>query len=176
VLLPDGRLFSTMRTWTGHIWFSVSDDDGHTWRSPEILRCRDDGEPVLHPLAPCPIYALADGRYLLVYHHNNGHVGEHNQRDAIWHTNHLNFVRNPAFIAVGAFRADAHQPVWFSQPTQILDTDGIPIGPKGTAEIATYTSLTEWRGKRVLWYPDRKYYLLGRHLPDSLLADMAVPV
>jgi len=174
VLLPDGRLFCTMRTWTGHVWFSVSDDDGHTWRSPEILRYRDDGEPVLHPLVPCPIYALADGRYLLVYHNNNGHVGEHNQRDVIWRTNHLNFVRNPAFIAVGAFRPGAHQPVWFSQPKQILDTDGIPIGPKGTAEIATYTSLTEWRGKRVLWYPDRKYYLLGKVLPDALLADMTV--
>ena len=39
-LLPDGRLFSTMRTWTGEIWYSVSDDDGHAWRRPEILRYR----------------------------------------------------------------------------------------------------------------------------------------
>jgi len=84
--------------------------------------------------------------------------------------NHAVFCRS----AVGAFRPSAHQPVWFSQPKQILDTDGIPIGPKGTAEIATYTSLTEWRGKRVLWYPDRKYYLLGKVLPDALLADMTV--
>ena len=47
-------------------------------------------------------------------------------------------------------------------------------GNAGTAEIATYTSLTEWRGKRVLWYPDRKYYLLGKYIPDEMLSDMTV--
>ncbi|NCQ30619.1 MAG: hypothetical protein AUJ96_05760 [Armatimonadetes bacterium CG2_30_66_41] len=175
VLLPDGRLFTTMRAWTGHVWYSVSTDDGHTWRPPAIMRYRDGGEPVLHPLAPCPIYALRDGRYLLVFHNNDGRVGTHNQRDVHWNTNHLDFVRNPAFLAVGEFRPDAEQPLWFSPPKQLLDTDGIPIGPKGTAEIATYTSLTEWRGQRILWYPDRKYYLLGKYLPDELLGDMTVP-
>ena len=54
-------------------------------------------------------------------------------------------------------------------PHKLLDTEGVTIGPKGTAEIATYPSLTEWRGHRMLWYPDRKFYLLGKHLPDSLL-------
>lgn len=175
VLLPDGRLFTTMRTWTGEIWYSVSADDGHTWRPTEILRYRDGGEPVLHPLAPCPIYALADGRYLLLFHNNNGHVGAHNQRELNWKTNHLNFVRHPAFIAVGEFRPGAHQPVWFSAPRQILDTQGVTIGPKKSAEIATYTSVTEWRGRRMLWYPDRKYYLLGKELPDALLAELTVP-
>lgn len=175
VRLRDGRLFVVMRTWTGNIWYSVSDDDGATWRKPEVLRYHDGGEPVEHPLAPCPVYALRDGRYLLLFHNNDGEIGNRNQREKRWRTNHLNFLRNPAFIAVGEFRPDAHQPIWFSQPKKILDTDGVPVGPKGTAEIATYTSLTEWLGTRILWYPDRKYYLLGRILPDSLLADMRVP-
>ena len=61
VLLPDGRLFVTMRTWTGTIWYSVSADDGQTWYPPEILRYKDDGEAVKHQRAPCPIYALSDG-------------------------------------------------------------------------------------------------------------------
>jgi hypothetical protein len=42
-------------------------------------------------------------------------------------------------------------------------------------EIATYTSLTEWRGRRTLWYPDRKHFLLGKYLTDALHADMKVP-
>ena len=84
-------------------------------------------------------------------------------------------MRHPAFIAVGAYRHEAHQPIWFSAPKQILDTQGVPVGPKGTAEIATYTSITEWRRKRVLWYPDRKHYLLGKLIDDELLADMNVP-
>ena len=48
------------------------------------------------------------------------------------------------------------------------------VGPKRTAEIATYTSFTEFKGRRTLWYPDRKYYLLGKHITDELLADMTV--
>jgi len=175
VLLPDGRLFCTMRAWTGHIWYSVSDDDGETWRPPEVLRYTDGGEPLKHPLAPCPIYALRDGRFLLLFHNNDGHVGKHNQREKRWKTNHLNFLRHPAFIAVGEHRPGKHQPIWFSRPKQILDTQGVPVGPKGTAEIATYTSLTEWQAKRVLWYPDRKHYLLGKVLTDELLADMNAP-
>ena len=175
VLLPDGHLFTTMRTWTGEIWYSVSDDDGRTWRTPEVMRYRDGGDPVLHPFAPCPIYALNDGRYILLFHNNNGQVGTHNEREVKWKVNHLNYIRNPAFIAMGEFRPKAKQPIWFSAPKQILDTQGVIVGPKKTAEIATYTSITEWKDQRMLWYPDRKYYLLGKRLPDSLLADMTVP-
>jgi len=162
VLLPDGRLFTTMRTFTGHIWYSVSQDDGDSWHPPEVLRRCDDGEPMRQPIAPCPIYPFEDGTYLLVFHNNDGHVGPYGPRDVM-------FNRRPAFVAVGTYHATAHQPVWFGEPKQILDTDGVPLGPKGTAEIATYTSLTHWRGQWVLWYPDRKYYLLGKRLTPSLL-------
>jgi hypothetical protein len=78
--------------------------------------------------------------------------------------------RRPAFITVGTYHPDAHQPIWFSAPKQILDTDGVPVGPKGTSEIATYTSLTHLKGKRTLWYPDRKHFLLGKHITDGMLA------
>ena len=82
--------------------------------------------------------------------------------------------RRPAFIAVGEFRPGAHQPVWFSKQKQILDTDGVVVGLKGTNEIATYTSFTIYKGKQVLWYPDRKYYLLGKYITDEMLADMSI--
>jgi len=174
VVMPDGRLFTTMRTMTGYIWYSVSEDDGETWCETEVLRYKDGGEQVAHPLSCCPIYPLSDGRYLLLFHNNPGKRLGHDQSELEWKTNHLNFIRNPTFIAVGEFRPDAHQPIWFSQPKQILDTNDIPVGPKKTAEIATYTSMTEWHGRRVLWYPDRKYYLLGKYITDELLADMPV--
>jgi hypothetical protein len=46
---------------------------------------------------------------------------------------------------------------------QILDTDGVIVGSKKTAEVGTDPSLTaEWRGRRTLWHPDRKYYLFGQ--------------
>ena len=175
VLLPDGRLFCTMRTMTGYIWYSVSDDDGATWRAPEALRTQDGGEPIPQPIAPCPVYALDDGRYLLVYHNNDGRFGPYDQFREHWDCNQANFNRRPAFIALGEFRPAAHQPIWFSPPQQFADTDGVPVGPKNTAEVATYTSLTEYRGQRVLWYPDRKYFLLGKYITDECLAELVVP-
>ena len=174
VVLPDSRLFTTMRTLEGHVWYSVSGDDGAHWRPTEMLRYRDDGRGIEHPLSCCPIYPMSNGKYLLLFHNNPGRRLGHDQSELEWKTNHLNFVRNPMFVAVGQFRPDAHQPIWFSAPKKLFDTDDIPVGPKKTAEIATYTSMTEWRGRRVLWYPDRKYYLLGTCITEELLADMPV--
>jgi len=175
VLLPDKRLFTVMRTMTGHIWYSVSEDDGETWRDPEVLRYKDGGEIVNNPIASSPIYSLSDGRFLLVFNNNNGKKGEYDQFKKIWDKNQVSYLRNPAFIAVGEFRADAHQPVWFSNPKQILDTQGIIYGPKGTASVAMYPSLTEKDDKRILWYPDRKHFLLGKYITDEMLRDMRVP-
>ena len=170
VLLPDGRLFTVMRTMTGYIWYAVSSDDGATWTGPEVMRYADGGEPVPHPMSPCPLYALDDGRYLLIFHNNSGKRGRYDQFDLEWKCNHANFLRNPTYLAIGHFQADAHQPLRFDQPVELLDTGGVKIGPKGTAEIGTYPSLTEREGKRTLWYPDRKYYLLGKHLTDEVLS------
>lgn len=173
-LLPDGRLFCVMRTMIGRIAYSVSDDDGDSWTPPEVLRYRDGGEEVKNPIAPSPLYALADGRYILLFNDNDGRRGPYDQFRKTWRQNQLNHLRHPAFIAVGAFRPGARQPLWFSAPKEILDTDGVVFGPKGTASVAMYPSLTEWRGERILWYPDRKHFLLGRRLPDSLLANLMV--
>ena len=49
VLLPDGRLFTEMRTANGDIWYTVSDDDGHTWRKTEVLRYRGRRGPDAQP-------------------------------------------------------------------------------------------------------------------------------
>ena len=172
VLLPDGRLFATMRTMTGYVNCSVSEDNGKTWREPEALRFRDNGDFIEHPLSPCPIYSMSDGRFFLLFHNNPGeHLGFSQFKDN-WEQNEANFFRNPTYISIGHFVADAYQPVWFAKPYKLFDTDDIAIGPKETAEIATYTSYIEWKGKRILWYPDRKYYLLGRILTDELLASI----
>jgi len=173
VLLPDGRLFVSMRTMEGHVWYSLTDDDGDTWRDPEVLRLRDDGAPLKHPLSCCPIYPVGDGLYMQLYHNNDGTVGQYSQFCRNWKTNHLNYIRNPMYVSIGAFKPEAHQPIWFALPEVLFDTDDVPVGPKATAEIATYTSVTEHRGRRVLWYPDRKFYLLGRVIRDDWVEGLA---
>jgi BNR repeat-like domain len=169
VLLPDGRLFTTMRTMTGYIWCSISADDGATWSTPKAMFYSDKGEPIKHPLSPCPLYALEDGRFLLLFHNNDGTRGEASMFKRRPKKNQANHVRNPTYIAVGHFKPEAAQPIWFDAPIKLLDTNDVIIGPKGTAEIGTYTSITEYKGKRILWYPDRKYFLLGKYLTDDVL-------
>ena len=59
---------------------------------------------------------------------------------------------------------DAQQPLWFSEPVELLNSGDVALPPKMTAEIGTYPSITEFKGKTVLWYPDRKRFLLGKYL------------
>ena len=174
VVFPDGRLFTTFRTRTGRIWYTVSSDDGESWRKLEILCYRDKGEPFKHPMTCCPIYQLKDGRYLLFFNNNDYFASAQKAGLSMPEGMGIFTHRRPAFIAVGEFRPDAYQPIWFSKPKQILDNDGVIVSLKGTNEIATYPSFTMYKGKQILWYPDRKYYLLGKYITDEILADMNV--
>jgi len=167
VLLPDGRIFTVMRTFTGYIYWAVSSDDGATWTKPAPLREYDGGPMIKQPIASCPVYPLGNGLFFLLHHNNDGHLGEHGPQHALHN-------RRPAFIRLAEFRPAAEQPLWFSQARQILDSDGICIGPKQTCEIATYTSFTAYEGKRILWYPDRKFFLLGKILTDEIMDGLKV--
>lgn len=168
VLLPDGRLFMTMRTVTGRIWYTVSDDGGLSWRTPEVLRYSDVGSEVPHPKSPCPLYRLRDGRFLLFFHNHDGFGYGAN---GPWDMN----ARRPLFVTVGEFRSNAHQPIWFSVPKLFCDTQGVGVGPENLIWLAMYSSLTEHNGRRIFWYPDRKHFLLGREIRDDWLQDMRAP-
>jgi hypothetical protein len=167
-LLPDGRLFLSIRTGNGNIWYSVSEDDGETWRQTEVLRYRDGGEPILNPDSPAPIYGLEDGRYILFMqnHDGYGHGGQGPFE--------LN-ARRPQFLAVGEFQPGAHQPIWFSEPLLFADTQNVGVFPLYFKWLSMYASLTERDGQRTFWYTDRKIFALGRHITDEMLAGLTIP-
>ena len=174
VRLPDDRLFCVMRTCSGYIWWSQSADDGGTWCSPRPLLDRDFGKPLLNPVGCDPIYQLADGRYLLLYSNNRGDLASGGAADA--------GPRRPCYAALGEFRPAADQPVWFSPPKLLMDTDDCGVdGVKNTPEtprnsgLSMYASFTTRNGNNVLWYPDRKFFLLGKCITAEFLADMTVP-
>ena len=171
VLLPDNRLFAVMVNHTGALWYSVSEDDGANWQETQPLCYQDNGERVLHPPSSGPLYALGDkpGRYIIIYHNNDGSMNAGIRPGP----NALN--RRSAFVSVGEYRPRAVQPVWFSAPKKLADTDAVPAGPEQRTECCTYTSMTEHNGQRVLWYPDRKHFLLGKVISDNWLADCLVP-
>lgn len=168
VRLPDDRLFCTVRTMTGYIWYSLSKDDGEAWSDPRPLRRHDHGELILQPLFCCPIYRLADGRYLLVHHPEFGGINP-------GHSGGAKSNRRPAYIAVGEFRPDADQPIAFSPSRLLMDNDGVGLGPHDRVDIGGYTSFTNRNGNNVLWHPERKFFLLGKRITPAILNGLDVP-
>ena len=168
VRLPDNRLFCTMRTMTGYIWYSVSSDDGHTWFAPRPLRQEDLGQLILQPIFGCPIYQMSDGRYILFHEPEFGGFNPGNSGG-------LTSNRRPCYVAVGEFRPNAEQPIWFSGSKELMDNDGVGIGPLQRVDIGSYGSFTIRNGTNVLWYPDRKFFLLGKNITPDFLSGLEVP-
>ena len=169
VTLPDKRLFCTMRTGSGYIWYTLSSDNGKTWCNPRPLLRRDHGSPILQPLGCCPVYKLADGRYVLLHHNNRGGISDPSN---IWGP------RTPAYLALGEFRSGADQPIWFSESKVFLDNKSLNSAgefQKGCYDLASYTSFTNTKGKNILWYPDAKCWLLGKEVTEKFLNDLKVP-
>lgn len=152
VMLPDGRLFSLLRTGIGYPCWSTSSDGGETWTQPEILLDRDGGAPFLHPVSPCPIYdwkgTEAASGYYYAFVHNKFDFTDKNP----WQN------RGPLFLIAGTYQAGAKQPIWFGEPQLFANRP---------SSNSFYTSSTQVDGKAVLWYPDQKFYLLGRYINDS---------
>ena len=174
VRLPDQSLFCVMRTCSGYIWWSQSTDDGETWCSPRPLLHMDFGLALMNPVGCDPIYPLSDGRYLILYHNNRGGKVAGGSMDAT--------PREPVYASLGEFRAGADQPLWFSPPKLLLATEGIGVdgvkralAERDAGSLSMYASFTNRDGKDVLWYPDRKFFLLGKQITQEFLADMQVP-
>jgi hypothetical protein len=174
VRLPDRSLFCVMRTNSGYIWHSVSKDDGENWSSPRPLLRKDFGQPILQPVNCCPIYQLADGRYVLLHHNNRGDISAKPEKSM--------GPRWPAYIALGEFRPGADQPLWFSESKMLMTHDGVTVNGRREGEpgamnpaIGVYSSFTTRGGNNVLWHPDRKFFLVGKKITDEFLAGLKVP-
>lgn len=168
VRLPDGRLLCVMRTMAGCIWYSVSADDGCTWCNPLPLLRKDHGRPIPEPLCCCPIYRLSDGRYALFHHNNDGRFqGCPKER--------CDLNRRPSFVALGEFRPNADQPIWFSESRLLMDNDGVSVGgPYQRIDLGVYPSFTCRNGNDVLWHCDRKFFLVGKKIDRSVLDGLEV--
>lgn len=166
VPLPDGRLFCVMRSMTGYIWYAVS-NDGCRWCPPRPLRRSDHGDVIQAPLCCTPLYRLHDGRYFLVHQNNNAAIGSGGPLNPL-------HSRRPACIALGEFRPQADQPIWFSASKVWMDNDGVGIGPLGRVECGVYSSMTYLDGCDVFWHPDRKFFLVGKKVTEEALAGLSV--
>jgi hypothetical protein len=170
VRLPDNRLFCTMRSNSGYIWYSLSTDDGANWCNPRPMLRKDFGLPILQPVSCCPIYQLADGRYVLLHHNNRGDYLS--KPEGTWGP------RRPAFIALAEFRPHADQPLWFSESKELMDNGdvGVDGDPNSRQKnIGVYSSFTTRKGNNVLWHPERKFFLVGKKITPEFLHGLTVP-
>jgi len=159
--LDDGRLMTAIRTRNDAVYYALSGDRGKRWTTPEPLRYRDGGEPILNPNAPCPMIELADGRIVLLFY---------NARQS-----NTFGPRNPVWITVGREDLDARQPVTFGEPVKFMEVQGAPPLGSTYVQIASYSSLVEHDGKLLLFYNDCKHWVLFKHVPRELLAEDGEP-
>lgn len=99
-------------------------------------------------------------------HNHDGHYRNYGPTDT-------SFRRRPAYLVPGHFRAGADQPVWFDEPKFFMDHDGVSLGKPDTSgrlDLALSASFAVRNGQPVLWYPDRKFFLLGRIISNEWLA------
>ncbi len=150
VILPDGRIFCSMRTDLGMVFYSLSSDGGKSWTSPKPLYF-DDMTPFVNPISPCPIFDLRDGRYMQLYH-------------GVFNMDSPYYPRNELRRAIGYFDPEHRQPIRFSKETDEiymkLDERADALGY--IKQLAIYGTMTHQNGKNILWYPERKFFLLGK--------------
>ena len=160
--LSDGRLLCLLRTVTGSIQYCLSADFAETWSEPRPLCFRPGGRPVPHPNAPVGFHRMGDGRFLLLFHNNDGTAnGCSGPLD--WR------ARRPVYASVGSeIDNPGGQPLAFSEPRFFYDNGG-PERPHA-GSLALYGTFFEHEGIRYWWYPDAIRFLLGRVVPDGLVS------
>ena len=154
VRLPDNRLFTLFRTTSGFPVWSVSEDEGENWSDPKPLLDKM-GKPYQHPLSPCPLYDRKGGTaasgYYFAFIHNTPPSQDNPYQP-----------RGPLYLIAGHFVPDAEQPIEFGNPQLFINRPSTP--PYGQS---FYTSTTLINGKLILWYPDKKLFLLGKEIDDN---------
>ena len=164
--LADGRLICVFRTLTGANWYALSDDDGRSWDEPRVLRYEPGGNPVLNPMSPSPLYRLHDGRYLLLFYNNDGTANGGKSPVDSKHN------RYPVWLTVGReIPGEREHPLRFGPPKVFASSNGVLLPYTGGTQVAVYPSLVDDGEERILFYPDRKHYLLGKLISDDWLRD-----
>lgn len=153
VELPNGWLFTSLRTLKGCIYYTVSKDGGHTWQEPKPLRYAD-GELFVNPNATPFLCQCGDGKYMQMYY---GRCGGYELMFSF---------RDRLLQAFGTFAPEEEQPIRFCQKAKVFAQVDVAIGLRlhVTPEINVEGSYTYFHGEHMLWYSDRKHYILGKKI------------
>ena len=178
VPLSTGEWLATFRTPVGHMYSALSADHGRTWSEPEPLRYCPNGPLLLQPCAAEPLVKLADGRFVLLFHNNDGSA---NFGFGPW--DHWR-VRTPMWITVGRELRDARgatRIVW-KKPQIVLDNHcvqkSVSDSPEkyGCRTDVNYPQFFEYKDRYFIVYCNRKLDILINEIDPTLVDDFGLPV
>ena len=66
---------------------------------------------------------------------------------------------------------EKEHPLRFGPPKILATSNGVLLPNTGGTQVAVYPSLVDDGEERILFYPDRKHYLLGKYITDEWLRD-----
>lgn len=176
-VLPSGRVLATMRTRTGHPYYSISSDHGVTWTPARPLRFAPGGEKMKHPCGPCQVTCARDGRIIFFFRNDNAPLGE----------GHLCYWanRDPIHCTVGIEMPD-YRPtldpdednagLYFDKPRVILSgvkLDSNEVQPNRKAE---YPQLIQWGDRFFVIYSSQKTDILIKEIPAEMFAGRGLPL
>ena len=116
------------------------------------------------------MFSLEDGRYLCVFYNNPGKRLGYDSNGYPMMAQGMNVTRGPLHLMLGRFDPESKQPIRFGKPLKFIDTDCVALGMyKQCCTAPSYVALTQWKGKTMLWYPDRKYNILGKEITPEIL-------
>lgn len=177
VPLSTGEWFATFRAPVGHILSAISADFGRTWSEPEPLRFCPGGSIIPHPNSAEPLYRLKDGRYILLFHNNDGSA---NFGFGPW--DHWR-VRTPLWIVIGRELTAARGPtriVW-TKPKVLIDNHCVQQTVNTSEEKfgcrtdVNYPQFFETEGRYFVTYCNRKLDILINEVDPALIDDFGLP-
>ena len=176
VALSDGRWVCVMRTYLGSPGFSVSCDQGQSWTPVDRLRYSPAGAFIDHPHTMCPLAKLPDGRFMLLFTHNDG---TRNGAEHIWDGG--NRTRSPQWFAIGReLPGEARNGgLVFGEP-RILVAASDEESPDGfRASTCTGISMPQYlsaAGRHFVQYGLKKEYILLDEIPTEVIDAMTPTV
>jgi hypothetical protein len=170
VPLDRGGLLSVMRTDTGYIYYSTSSDDGVSWSKPAVLRSGPGGLPICQPVAPAPITKLRDGRYILLFHNNDGTANGGEGPYASLKN------RTPLWLMVGRELDGVpdNGGLVFSAPKIAIENGVQPLGKTRRTDIS-YQRFFQWQNRFFILYNHRKLDINIHEVDPALLDDWVLP-
>lgn len=172
VALSDGRWICVCRTYLGSPGYAVSRDGGRTWTKVERLCYGPGGAWIEHPHTMCPLAQLPDGRFMLLFTHNDG---TRNGAAHVWDGGCR--TRNPQWFAIGREvpGEERNGGLLFGEPRILAEADELESPDGFRASTCTGIAMPQYfaaDGRHFVQYGLKKEHILLDEIPASVIDAM----